>query len=323
MSRWTLSWLLALAWALPAAAAHPEPPRFAASADGARIAYYALAGAETVPLLVLSVGPGTDSSYMRARGALDRLARARSVVFFDQRGTSRSSDSDGSETIDKYVEDIEAVRKALNAPAIDLLGHSFGGYLAFAYAARHPERVRGLVLVDSAAPKLADVTQLMEQVYPERIGAWREKRATLGRRVSAADVVVFQSMEFVDPVALREFLAAVKDHESNMDVNNALRRDMAERDYWDEVRGFGQPALVVHGRFDSVIAPADSWKLHEALPSSRFCVIEAAGHLAHVERPDAFLAVVQPFLAWLDEPPAKRGAAPRFGPPGDAFSCES
>lgn len=300
MTERALASVLALVLAGPALAAHPEPARYVSTEDGARIAYYVLSETRTTPVLVLSGGPGTDSSYMRARGALDRLAKSRTLVFYDQRGTSRSSDSDGSETIAKYVEDIESILDAIGAAEVDLLGHSFGGYLAIAYTARHPRRVRGLILVDSAAPNIADVTQLMDQIYPDRIDAWREKRATLGKRVKAADVVGFQSMEFVDPVALGEFLDAVKDHESNMDVNNALREDMAGRDYWREVRGFRQPTLVVHGRFDAIIAPSDSWKLHQALPSSTFRIVEAAGHLPHIERPEAFLDVVRPFLESLD-----------------------
>lgn len=283
-----------------AAAQATIPAQFVSREDGGRIAYYTLLRAKTVPVFVLSGGPGTNSRYMRARGALDRLAQTRSMIFFDQRGTSRSSDTNGNESIDQYVEDIEAIRKAVGAPQVDLLGHSFGGYLAIAYTSKYPQHVRGLVFVDSAVPKLGDVTQLMDQVFPDRIGEWRAKRATLGKHVKAADVVVFQSMEFVDEVALREFLDFVKDHDSNMDVNNALRKDMAGRDYWDDVKRFKQPALVVHGRFDVIVAPSDSWKLHQALPSSRFYVIEAAGHLPHIERPDAFLAAVQPFLEALD-----------------------
>jgi proline iminopeptidase len=302
MSRLVLVFMLALAFAERAQPATPAtiPAQFVSREDGGRIAYYTLLQAKTVPLFVLSGGPGTNSRYMRARGALDRLAQTRSMIFFDQRGTSRSSNATGNESIDQYVEDIEAIRTAVGAPQLDLLGHSFGGYLAIAYTSKYPQRVRGLVFVDSAAPKLGDVTQLMDQVFPDRVGEWRAKRATLGKHVTAADVVVFQSMEFVDAVALREFLDFVADHTSNMDVNNALRKDMAGRDYWDDVRRFKQPALVVHGRFDVVVAPLNSWQLHQALPNSRFHVIEAAGHLPHIERPDAFLAAVQPFLEALD-----------------------
>ena len=45
---------------------------------------------------------------------------------------------------------------------------------------------------------------------------------------------------------------------------------------------------------------ADVWKLHHALPNSTFRIVDAAGYLAHIERPDAFLAIVKPFLEGLD-----------------------
>lgn len=292
-----------------ALAAPPDTARFVTAADGGRIAYYPLLQVKTVPLLVLSGGPGSDCRYMRVRGALDELARTRSVVFFDQRGTAQSSDSTGMETIDLYVEDLEAIRKALGAPQVDLLGHSFGGYLAMAYTAKHPAQVRGLVFVDSSTPKPNDLTQLMDPVFPDRVEEWRTRRATLGRNATGADIALFQSMEFVDAVARDEFLHAVNGFRYNLEVNNTLRRDMAKLDFWPQVRQLKQPALVIHGRFDVIIAPANSWALHKALPSSEFHVIEAAGHLPHVERPEAFLAVVRPFLEGLD-----RKVAPETAP---------
>lgn len=54
--------------------------------------------------------------------------------------------------------------------------------------------------------------------------------------------------------------------------------------------------LVVHGRFDAIIALSNGWLLHGALPNSTFRIIEGAGHLPHVEKPDASLAVVRPFF---------------------------
>jgi proline iminopeptidase len=292
--------LLIAVLAFPAVATASETPRFATSADGAKIAYYAPETLRGVPLLVLSGGPGTDSRYMRVNGALDRLAESRPLIFFDQRGTSRSSPSDGTETIAKYVEDLEAIRKAVRADRIDILGHSFGGYLAIAYTAAYPQRVRGLVLVDSAPPKLGDVTQLLPDVYPDRIDAWRQKRATLGRNNPSSESAIFMSMEFVTEQAFRDYLKAVESHRDNMDVNNGLRRDMADLDYWPQVRRFKQPTLVIHGRFDAVVAPSNGWRLHHAIPNSSFRIIESAGHLPHIEMPDQFLEIVGPFLSELD-----------------------
>lgn len=284
-----------------AAAPPPMTPRYAISSDGARIAYYATSApkAPATPLLVLSGGPGTDHRYMRVGGALDAIGRSRRLFFFDQRGTSNSSDA-VDPTIDRYVEDIEAVRKATGAERLDMLGHSFGGYLAFAYAARHPERVRSLILVGSAMPKAGDEQQLMDVIYPERFGRWREQRAALPPRFPAPMLALFQSMEFVDQAALVRFLEAVKGYTYNISANNALRADMTARNYWPQVRALRVPVLVTHGRFDTIVSTRNSWSLHEAIPNSEFHVFEESGHLPHVERPDEFRRRVLRFLQAVD-----------------------
>src|SRR5438445_431946 len=55
------------------------------------------------------------------------------------------------------------------AAGMDGLGHSWGGYLAMAYAARHPEHVAHLVICDSAAPKWADTVFLFKDIFPETV----------------------------------------------------------------------------------------------------------------------------------------------------------
>lgn len=292
-----LIFLAGLFWHTCADAAEP---RFTTAADGAQIAYYAPDIIRGVPLLILSGGPGTDSRYMRVGGALDRLAASRSLITFDQRGTSRSAPSNGTETIAKYVEDLEAIRKAAGAAQLDILGHSFGAYLAIAYTAKYGHHVRRLVLVSAPPPRLGDLVQILPHVYPDRIDAWRAKRATLGDNNASSDSAIFMSMEFVTEQAYRNYLAAVSDHRDNIAVNNSLRRDMERLDYWPHVRSFKQPTLVVHGRFDAVVAPSNAWRLHKAIPASTFKIIESAGHLPHVERPAEFLEAVMPFLEAAD-----------------------
>ena len=282
------------------ALAQSEPEKFVVTADGARICYSPLLQARTVPVIVIAGGPGADGRYMRVGGALDELARTRSVVFYDQRGTRGSTDSNGTETIDQFVEDLEAVRKAVGAPKVDLLGHSFGGYLAIAYTARHPTAVRSLILVSSPGPKGSDLKQLMEDIYPDRIDEWRTRRATLGANATSADIDVFQSMEFVDQTVLEQYRQAVLWHRTNLQVSKALRAQMQQRDYSEQLRQFSQPALVLHGRFDAIISTATGWALHKALPNSTFHVLEATGHNPHIEKPAAFLALVTPFLQSLD-----------------------
>lgn len=277
---------------------------FAESGEGARIAYYKVPESpETVPLLVISGGPGTDHRYLHAGGAFDSLARERRVVTFDQRATGRSSPAPETPRIDDWVADVEAVRRSLGADRVDLLGHSFGGYLALSYAADHPERVRRMVLVASAAPDPSDNVQLLEQVYPERAERWRGARASLPDTFPAERIRLFFSMEFADPAWTDRYVDHVRGLRYDVAVNNALRRDMARRELDARVEGIDRPVLLLHGRSDAVLAPVTSWRLHRRLPDSRFRVVERSGHLPFVEQPEAFVEAVLEFLVEGDSRP--------------------
>ncbi|MDX1644331.1 MAG: alpha/beta hydrolase [Thermoanaerobaculia bacterium] len=274
---------------------------FAPSSAGGSIAYYEVPGAPpTVPLVVVSGGPGSDHRYMHAGGAFEALARRRRVVMFDQRATGASSPAPAEPTIDQWLADIDAVRRALGVETIDLLGHSFGGYLAMSYAVEQGERVRSLVLVDSAAPDLEENVQLLAEIYPERAEEWAEVRAGLSERFPAEAIALFFSMEFVDPAWLERYLEHVSGLTYDIGVNNALRRDMERRALADRVGEIVQPVLVLHGRHDAVLAPVTSWKIHRELTDSRFQVIEQSGHMPFVERPEEFVAAVAAFLAQID-----------------------
>jgi proline iminopeptidase len=106
------------------------------------------------PLVLLHGGPGLSSGYLQG---LEKLASSgRSVVLYDQRGDGRStapSPNDAAHyVLDKQVEDLEAVRKSLGAEKLLLGGHSWGGIVAMAYTAAHPDRVAALLLLNSAPP---------------------------------------------------------------------------------------------------------------------------------------------------------------------------
>jgi len=106
------------------------------------------------PLLIVNGGPGFDHGYLVTSPVWDELARTRRVVMYDQRGTGRSmAVKPGTPlTLADQLADLEAVRKSLGGQDVDLLGHSYGGAVVMAYTARFPDRVKRLLIVDSAAP---------------------------------------------------------------------------------------------------------------------------------------------------------------------------
>ncbi len=100
-------------------------------------------------LVVVHGGPGLSLESLEN---LDVLAGPdRRVVSYDQRGAGQSSKpTDADYRLDAQLDDLDAVRRWAGAGRVDVLGQSWGGLLASAYTALHPDRVRSLVLLDAA-----------------------------------------------------------------------------------------------------------------------------------------------------------------------------
>src|ERR1700733_1575198 len=119
--------------------------------DGSGVRIYYKTLGRGVPLLLLHGGPGADHSDFLP--ALRPLARHCQLVLIDERGSGRSErlkDPKGY-TLSRMVKDIECVRQHLKLERLVVLGHSFGGILAQAYAVRHPKKVLGLVLAGAGS----------------------------------------------------------------------------------------------------------------------------------------------------------------------------
>jgi len=269
----------------------------ALSADGTSIAYYVKGDARAAPLLVISGGPGSDHRYMRVGGSFDELSKSRQIVMFDQRGTSNSGPATATPRLAQWADDVEAVRRDLGVSELNLLGHSFGGIVAMAYADTYRDRVKSMVFANSTATSIKETDNILADVFPDRIEQWQQTRRALTPRFKARDIAVFTSMEFVDLARGDAFMEAIEDYNYNIEVNNALRLDMAELDYTVSVSGYDFPVLVIHGRYDPVITPATAWKLHQLIPGSEITILSATGHLPFAERPAVFVERIQRFLA--------------------------
>ena len=271
-------------------------------AAGVRLYYEVLGGGPGTPLVVANGGPGFDHAYLLVSGAWNTLAKERPVILYDQRGNGRSGalKTGQSCTLADQIDDLEALREHLGYAKIDLLGHSWGGYLAMAYAARHPERIERLVLADSAAPKWADTLSLFKEVYPE--GVERQDALgfaeTLGDGAAAeASLREYMAMLFYAPDKRDAFLAAAPGFRYSRTVNQAVNADLARFDLNPELPKLRVPALVVNGRYDMNVAPATAYRIHKAIPGSKLVVFERSGHLPFFEEPEAFVKVVGEFLA--------------------------
>jgi proline iminopeptidase len=270
---------------------------------GVAIWYEVTGGGGGTPLVLVNGGPGFDHVYLHT-GAWERLGRDRTVVFYDQRGNGRSSALTPGQPcgLAEQIDDLEALRAHLGYERMDLLGHSWGGYLVMAYAARHPERIAHLVIADSAAPKIQDTAFLFEKIFPETVareGALAFAVELGDPQAVAADLDEYVSMLFYDPKHRDAFQARSRagEFEYTQAVNRAVWNDLQRFDLNPELAKFRFPTLVVTGRYDFNVAPSVAWAIHRAIPGSELAVFEKSGHLPQVEEEDAFVARLARFLA--------------------------
>jgi proline iminopeptidase len=253
------------------------------------------------PLFMVNGGPGFDHNYVHCSQAWDELAKRRRVVFYDQRGTGRSGalKAGASCTLADQIADLDAVRASLGVDRMDLLGHSWGGYLVMAYAARHPEHIRHLMIVDSAAPKWSETEFLFKNIFPEGIdrqSALQFAEALGDSAAAKQDLREYLAMLFYDPDHRDAFMAHSGDYHYAPDVNRTLNGDLEKYDLGPELAKFHFPTLVITGRFDINVAPSTAWKIHQRIAGSRFVVFERSGHLPYFEEPEAFVRTLEEFL---------------------------
>ena len=121
-------------------------------------------------LIAINGGPGLTSNYM---WDMERLAGPDcAVVTYDQRGVGESSqpadpDSTASYTLANYAADVEAIRRAIGAERLHVMGHSFGGIVAMEYAILYPERVASLLFFGGGPPTWKDM-EVAQQHLSER-----------------------------------------------------------------------------------------------------------------------------------------------------------
>lgn len=265
--------------------------------------YYERTGASSgVPLFMVNGGPGFDHVYFHVSPVWESLGVNRPIIFYDQRGTGKSSvvEKDGQCTLADQLTDLEALQEHLEYDQIDILGHSWGGFLGMAYTARYPKKVRRLILVDSAAPRIEDTVILFKNIFPETVE--RQNAVAFAEELGdedaiQADLAEYDKMLCYSPEKRDAWVAQVDPASFRHHVSQMLFQDAQRFNLNPELKKFRQPTLVISGRYDINVAPSVAYAIHHSIPNSRFEVFERSGHLPWFEEPEPFAHVVDQFLS--------------------------
>jgi proline iminopeptidase len=274
--------------------------------DGRTLAYRRVGSGPT--LICHGGGPGFSALYLGDLAGVDRQFE---LVLLDPRGTGGSDRpaDPRAYSIDDYANDVDELREHLGLERINLLGHSHGGVVAIAYAARFPDRVERLILASTLARFAQDQVAAMEAGMAAKAAEpwYADARAAL----EAEQAGEFETDEELGALALREFpFYFARYDEPEQAYLESLRPDVPNADtlqYFNteifptfdlrpQLAEITAPSLVVTGEEDFITGPVCADELEAGLRDVRKVVIPGAGHFIFVEAPEEFRAAVLEFL---------------------------
>lgn len=243
-----------------------------------------------VPLVLLHPFP-LDAGFWDPVAAA--LAPERTVLAPELPGFGRAPAAD-EVGIDAFADDVAELVAALpDGGRAAVAGVSMGGYVALSLAARHPERVAALVLVDTRAE-------------PDGPEAATLRRTRAGRiRAKGARSVIDELVAPLVAPGNDEAMArarAIAGSQNGPALARALEALATRADRVPDLPRIAVPALVVAGDQDAVIPLASATALAEGLPDAELRLVAGAGHLPPLERPAEFLALLRDFLARRVDP---------------------
>ena len=260
---------------------------------------------ERPPAFVIHGGPGGDHSGFKP--GFSPLASRLQLIYFDHRGQGRSARGDvAGYTLDENVADMEALRLHLGLGPIVSIGTSYGGMVAMAHAARHPQSVSHLVLIVTAAH--AGFNERAKQILAER--GTDEQKAVGGQLwVGGIDTIEKQRRyyEVMGPLySLRhEPESARAGRARTIYSPEALNRAFAPGgflqqgyDLRPELARITAPTLILAGRHDWICPPEFSEEIHRLIPGSDLRIFEDSSHSIRGDEPQKLLDAIAGFVVY-------------------------
>lgn len=217
-------------------------------------------------------------------------------VAFDHRGQGQSEITPDGYDMDTLSEDAAALIEALNCAPCHFVGLSMGGFVGMRLAARRPELLKSLILLETSAdPEPA------ENISKYKLLGFVTRWLGPGLVVDRVMPVMFGQKFLTDPARAAERQMWRERLRSNrrVGITRALNGVLARKGIYDEIAKIRVPTLIIVGDQDVATVPAKSERMHARITGSRFVTIPGAGHTSSAEEPAAVNAAINEFLNGL------------------------
>jgi proline iminopeptidase len=269
--------------------------------------FYKKFGSGSTPIIVLHGDPRLGSSYLLPQMAA--LADKYEVIFYDQRGSGKSQQSDISEKLinaDQFVDDLEALRTQLGIKQFILLGHSLGGPLALTYAIKHPKHVSELILLNST-PVSEKGQNAFGEAFNRRIQSIKSADVLLNNLQEFQQLTAEQIAKLYQSIIPLLFYNSLNANKLTVEINSesAKNGDQAIKlmsnslpplnHLFTQLKQLTMPTLIIHSEHDAIpLWTAE--ELKQAIPGSQLVVLAKSDHFPYIETPKQLFSAIDLFL---------------------------
>lgn len=280
---------------LDSAARANAPGKFVALSQG--VTHYVEDGPDTGRVVILAHGASVplyiwDSTAVALSNAGFRVIR------YDRYGFGLSDRPDAEYDSTMFVQQLNDLADSLKLTTkFDLMGLSFGGFVAAHYVRAHPERVRTLTLVDPVARSTA------APLYVTALSSTPLVREWFWQVVALPAAANGQSGDFLHAEQFPGWVDRYRPQMAYRGIGRAIRRTRSASAHADfkslyaTVAKSGVPVLLIWGKQDPVVPFTYSDSLRQVIPGADFLPVDSSGHLPHMEQSAIVRAKMLAFLA--------------------------
>jgi proline iminopeptidase len=268
------------------------------------------------PIFFIAGGPGGSHYGLRS---FDSLSTTNTLVYYDALGRGKSDMAKNVEeySLERDIEDLEGLRKAMGYATINILGHSYGGLVAQGYAVKYPGQVSHLILANTFHSYVMwqenddNSNHEIRVNYPEVWDTLMKVRE-LGA-ISSDPIhqeiygkVPYGFLYAYNPNNFKArgrkpypnaFNSEVYYQMVGKDGDFIVGSDIGNFDFRKSLKSLPMPILIVAGRYDRVAVPWMMVKYKTYCPQAQFVMFENSGHNPQVEEPEKEFAIIRAFLA--------------------------
>ena len=278
----------------------PETP-FEIEIDGGKL--HGHFGGRGIPALLLHGGPGLPDF---TQGAADELASLFTTIRYTQRGTLPSTVG-GPYTVEAHMADALAILDLFDQERAWAIGHSWGGHLALHLAVAHPERLYGVVCIDTLGASAKVMPEYEERLLASLTPEERARMKEMGERSDAGETTEEEELEqlralwpamFADPAAAPAFPYQHMGVECYRETSASMVQHFEKRTLRKGLPNVAMPLLFVHGIQDPLPIKA-SVSTAKLIPGARVARIPNCGHFPWIEQPGFLSRSIRGLIALL------------------------